>query len=77
MLVESGKTKTAVLYALKENGGNYLVLSADRDLRPLAKELNSRISGRGGGSREMIRGSFQADEETVITAAREVFYETD
>ncbi|MBR2801597.1 MAG: alanyl-tRNA editing protein [Erysipelotrichaceae bacterium] len=77
MLVESGKTKTAVLYSLKENGGNYLAVSEERDLRPLAKELNSRISGRGGGSKEMIRGSFQADEETVIKAAREVFYGTD
>ena len=77
MLVESGKTKTAVLYSLKENGGNYLAVSEERDLRPLAKELNSRISGRGGGSKEMIRGSFLCDEETLNEALKEVFHGTD
>lgn len=40
-----------------ESGYNYVMGSANVDLRAKAKEINAAISGRGGGSPEMIQGS--------------------
>lgn len=41
-------------------GYNYVMGSAHVDLRVKSKEINAAISGRGGGSPEMIQGSSKA-----------------
>ena len=38
----------------------YVISSASTDLRAMTKEINSALSGRGGGRPEMIQGSFAA-----------------
>ena len=40
-----------------EGGYKYIIASASVDLKDKAKEINAAISGRGGGSSEMIQGS--------------------
>ena len=37
----------------------YEMCIRDRDMRPLAKELNETFHGRGGGKSEMVQGSVQ------------------
>lgn len=43
-----------------ESGYKYIISSTTVDLRAKAKEINSSINGRGGGSSEMIQGSCTA-----------------
>lgn len=48
-----------------ETGYNYVMGSANIDLRAKSKEINAAISGRGGGSPEMIQGSAKAVRATL------------
>lgn len=43
----------------------YVISSCTTDLRPLAKEINAALGGRGGGRAEMIQGSFSASLEEI------------
>ena len=47
------------------DGYKYIISSASVDLKPLTKEINAAISGRGGGSSEMIQGSCTAKREKI------------
>lgn len=46
-------------------GYSYVCVSRHEDLRALSKEINAAISGRGGGSSQMIRGSCTAMREEI------------
>lgn len=48
-----------------EAGYRYIIGSRKIDLRAAAKEINSGISGRGGGSSEMIQGSCKESVENI------------
>ena len=48
-----------------EAGYNYVMGSANTDLRAKSKEINSAIAGRGGGSPEMIQGSSKATRAEI------------
>jgi alanyl-tRNA synthetase len=48
-----------------QNGYTYIMGSASVDLRAMSKEINTALSGRGGGSKEMIQGSVKADKEAI------------
>lgn len=66
----------AAAFVKKPGGGyNYVIASERLDLRALSKPINAAISGRGGGSREMIQGSAGADEEVIkaFFGSREIF----
>ena len=43
----------------------YILGAAQTDLRPLVKEMNAALSGRGGGSAQMVQGSVQADRAAI------------
>ena len=43
----------------------YVISSGSTDLRPLAKEINAALGGRGGGRAEMIQGSFSAGLDEI------------
>jgi alanyl-tRNA synthetase len=43
----------------------YVISSNTTDLRVMAKDINSALSGRGGGRSEMIQGSFNASLEQI------------
>lgn len=43
----------------------YVVTSKTRGVRSLAKEINTALSGKGGGSEELIQGSVKATKEEI------------
>ena len=56
-----------ILVALSGDEGNYkyVISSQSVDLKALAKEINTALSGRGGGRPEMIQGSFSSTMEQI------------
>lgn len=56
---------TAAVLTRAQNGWNYFIVSRDKNLKVLVSEMNAALEGRGGGAKEMIQGSFRADEETI------------
>lgn len=55
----------AVFSGSDEAGYRYIIGSRKIDLRASAKEINSGIKGRGGGSSEMIQGSCKESAENI------------
>ena len=56
---------TAAVLSKAQDGWNYFIVSRDKNLRDLVKEMNTALEGRGGGAKEMIQGSFKTDQETI------------
>ena len=70
-LISKGKVKTAMIISPKDKESvNYVMGSADLNMRDVGKLLNEELHGRGGGRPEMVQGSFQADAEAVEQAFR-------
>ena len=65
--VAVGKCKgiAAVFSGSDESGYRYIIGSRSVNLRNVAKEINAGISGRGGGSPEMIQGGCTASAEKI------------
>ena len=63
----AGKKIGGILVALSGDEGDYkyVISSSSQDLRAMAKDINSALSGRGGGRPEMIQGSFAAPLENI------------
>lgn len=55
----------AVFCGNDNDGYKYIVMSRNIDLKPLAKEINNALDGRGGGSSEMLTGSCKAKREDI------------
>ena len=55
----------AVFSGSDDAGFRYIIGSRSVDLRKAAKEINGAISGRGGGSPEMIQGNCTACTATI------------
>ncbi len=71
-LMDSGKYGTcAALSVETEEKTNYIIMSRTLDLKPLAKPLNQALNGRGGGSRDMIQGSYGASSEEIVRVLEE------
>ncbi|MBR3349503.1 MAG: alanyl-tRNA editing protein [Solobacterium sp.] len=66
------KAKTAAVISGNEEKWNYFIISHSVDLKAKAKEINEALSGRGGGSAEMIQGSFAGAKEAVAEALRKI-----
>lgn len=47
------------------DGYKYIISSESVDLKPITKEINAAICGRGGGSGEMIQGSCTEKREKI------------
>ena len=62
----------AVFSGSDEEGYRYVIGSRKVDLRAISRELNARISGRGGGRPEMIQGSAAASEAEIRRAIAEI-----
>ncbi len=70
-LISTGKVKTAMIISPKDKEiVNYVMGSADLNMRDVGKLLNEELHGRGGGRPEMVQGSFQAEAEAVEQAFR-------
>lgn len=53
------------VFAGSERSWQYAIGQPGGDLRPLVKELNARLNGRGGGKPAFVQGSVQAEEEEI------------
>ena len=70
-LISKGKVKTAMIISPKDKESvNYVMGSADLNMRDVGKLLNEELHGRGGGRPEMVQGSFQAEADAVEQAFR-------
>lgn len=64
-MVLLNKAEIAVGLLANGKGYNYAIISHQRKLRAYAKTLNQALNGRGGGSDEIIQGSFDSDIEKI------------
>ena len=58
----------AAFVGTDEKGYHYILGSKTRDVRELAKELNTRFAGKGGGKPEMVQGSLNGTEAGIRSA---------
>lgn len=65
MMLERGIHTCIVFQYNEENSWRYVIGSKVQDVRPFAKELNERFSGRGGGKSQMAQGFLKGEEGTV------------
>ena len=66
LLMEEKKGETvAVCSGREEDGYSYCVGSTVRNVRDAGKELNAVLNGRGGGSPQMIQGTFYASQQRI------------
>ena len=56
----------ALLSGDDDNGSKYAVGEREGDVRPLIKEMNTVLSGRGGGKPFFAQGSLQGKREDII-----------
>lgn len=69
ILANAGKKKCnifAVLSGNEKNGYSFVLASEKVDLRIRAKDITSALSGRGGGSADMIQGFFGAKQKEIL-----------
>ncbi len=48
-----------------ENGYSYIIYSEDFDANEKSKDINEKLSGRGGGKNNMIQGSVKANRQAI------------
>ena len=63
--------RAAVFSGSDESGYSYCLAAREGDLRPLGKELNAVLNGRGGGKPNFLQGSAKATRLEI-----ETFFET-
>lgn len=61
----------AVFTGTEADGYRYVIGSRQKDIRAVAKTLNERFDGRGGGKKEMVQGTLWGEAEQI----RRVFEE--
>lgn len=66
------KAETAAVLSGSEDHWNYHIISRTVPLKAKAAVLNAKLNGRGGGSEEMIQGSFNASKEEIDAVLAEV-----
>ena len=60
------KVKTAFVFSGNdENGYKYSVISRTEDVRPIGKNMNEALNGRGGGKPDCIQGSVVCSAEKI------------
>lgn len=64
-LILNKGTRVAAVFAGAEGNYRYVIGSRTADTREIAKVLNAKFSGRGGGKPEMVQGSVSGDEISV------------
>lgn len=71
VLEEKKAKKILALTENVEGGFLYVLGGLSEDVRPVTKELNSLLNGRGGGSMQMTQGTFYAERETLCAILKE------
>lgn len=69
LLANLGKEKAGGVFCAfsgnDESGYSYVIVSKEINLKECAKEINTALSGRGGGREDIIQGSFSATKEEI------------
>ncbi|MCR4782775.1 MAG: alanyl-tRNA editing protein [Lachnospiraceae bacterium] len=55
----------------KENSRSYVLGSRDKNCNDFLKEISDRLIIKGGGKPEMIQGSIESDNETIINVLKQ------
>ena len=71
-LLHGRNGRTAVFSGSDEAGYAYAIGQEGGDLRALTKELNARLSGRGGGRPGFVQGSVRAGRSEIEAVWREL-----
>jgi len=67
-VLETGKCHTAAVFVLNSERPEdtaYVIVSDTLNLRDFAKEMNTALSGRGGGKEDMIQGTVSVSKEEI------------
>lgn len=73
LLLEQEKGEAVLVCSGDDASGyNYTAGSLGRDMRAFGKELNARLQGRGGGSTQMVQGTFRASREEIEKVFQEL-----
>ena len=56
---------SAVFCAAPDGTHRYAVCCHHTDLRPLCKQWNQALDGRGGGDKALVQGSVKADKKAI------------
>lgn len=64
-LKEKATDFVAAFGYVDDNNYQYVLCSNSIDVRPMCKELNSALHGRGGGKPQMVQGSVQASKKEI------------
>ena len=65
------KQVCGVFLHTKDNNFRYVIGSREKDVRGLAKELNIKFNGRGGGKPEMVQGQVTGEKEVIMDFLKE------
>ena len=68
LLLAKGTEVAAVLAETGDNQYRYVIGSKTIDVRPLAKTMNEKFAGRGGGKPEMVQGSVSGNADAIREA---------
>lgn len=68
MLFEQNKGSVVAVCSWNGSACQFALGSGSVDVRPVSKELNRRLNGRGGGSERMVQGMWNASEEEIREA---------
>ncbi len=68
----AAKAETAAVISGDETKWNYFIISKTVNLKDKAKQINEALNGRGGGSAEMIQGSFAAEKDKIETELKRI-----
>lgn len=55
----------AFVFSRSDEGFNYCIASRQEDIRPLCKDLNAALSGRGGGKPGFCQGTVKASQAEI------------
>ena len=70
-VLSEGKDVCGVFLHTKDNNFRYVIGSKEKDVRGLAKEINTLFAGRGGGKPEMVQGQISGEKEVVMAFLKE------
>ncbi len=71
LLLAKGTGVGAVFAETGDNQYRYVLGSKTTDVRPLAKMLNEKFDGRGGGKPEMVQGSVSGNADAIREAVEQ------
>ncbi len=70
-VLEEKKAKIILALSGIKGGFLYVIGSQSEDVRPLAKELNGLLNGRGGGSMQMAQGTYYTERKLLCAILKE------